>query len=169
MTDSQEKRPLGAAGWIATLAGSGRMGQAPGTIGSAEACIIAYFLPAQVMPWAILAAILVGTWASGAHARALGQSDPGEVIVDELAGQWIALAGHMVSRASAGWLIPCLALFRLFDILKPWPVNKLEKLPGGVGIMADDLLAGVEANLCLVAFRYFFQGQSGTGLLTWFL
>lgn len=155
------------ADFIATFGGSGRMGSAPGSIGSAEACILMRFIPASAMPWVMALFFGMGLWSSDRHARDLGQEDPGEIIIDEVVGQWLALWGHMVSADTAVYLLPGFALFRFFDILKPWPVKLFERLPGGLGIMADDLVAGLMANLCLCAFRYFFLQQGLTGILAW--
>ncbi len=140
-------------------AGKGKLGTGAGTIGSAEACLLALIIPRYLLPWALLALIPLGIWAAGQYEKAKGQNDPGEVIVDEVAGQWVALLGHFTASAeSAGYLLPSLILFRLCDIIKPWPVRKMEKLPGGWGIMADDLLAGLMANLCLWLLRWGFIG-----------
>jgi phosphatidylglycerophosphatase A len=84
----------------------------------------------------------VGIPAAGIVARESGREDPGFVVVDEVAGQWIALIGV---RADWQHALLALALFRLFDIWKPWPVRLLERLPGGWGIMLDDVAAGVLA------------------------
>jgi phosphatidylglycerophosphatase A len=90
---------------------------------------------------------LLGIWACGRHAKLAGMTDPTECVIDEAAGQWFAL----VPVAYAGKLYTVFALalafvlFRAFDILKPWPISRLERLPGGLGIMADDVLAGLVA------------------------
>jgi phosphatidylglycerophosphatase A len=87
-------------------------------------------------------ATAVGIPAATIVARESGREDPGFVVVDEVAGQWIALIGVRPDWAHA---LLALALFRLFDIWKPWPVRLLERLPGGWGIMLDDVAAGVLA------------------------
>ncbi len=83
---------------------------------------------------------LVGIWASGVAARHFDREDPGQVVIDEVAGQLLTLfaTGVGVSGAVFGFLV-----FRALDIVKPWPANRFEALPGGLGIMADDLMAGV--------------------------
>jgi phosphatidylglycerophosphatase A len=83
-----------------------------------------------------------GAAASAAHAAELGRPDPGRIVVDEVCGQLLALA-----FLPAAWapLAISFVLFRFFDILKPWPIRRLEKLPGGWGIMADDIGAGLAA------------------------
>jgi phosphatidylglycerophosphatase A len=89
------------------------------------------------------------TWAAGVSARAAKLKDPQFVVVDEVIGQWIALAG----ASAFNWksCIAAFALFRLFDIWKPPPVRQLERLPGGLGINADDVMAGIYASLVLFA------------------
>jgi phosphatidylglycerophosphatase A len=100
--------------------------------------------------FAIVAAVFVVPCilAAGRSASLLGSKDPGAVVVDEVLGQWIALAGAVTLNWKS-WLAAFL-LFRLFDIWKPPPVRALEALPGGLGIIADDLMAGVYASLVLL-------------------
>ncbi|MBM3767120.1 MAG: phosphatidylglycerophosphatase A, partial [Acidobacteria bacterium] len=81
-------------------------------------------------------------WAANAYSAARGGKDPQEVVVDEVIGQWIALAGATHLSSATPWIL-AFALFRLFDIYKPPPVRQLEKLPGGTGIVMDDVMAGV--------------------------
>jgi phosphatidylglycerophosphatase A len=92
-------------------------------------------------------------WASDVTARETGLKDPQIVVVDEVVGQWIAIAG----AASLNWKswLGAFVLFRLFDIWKPAPVRQLERLPGGTGIVADDAMAGVYAALVLFAAGWF--------------
>ena len=86
----------------------------------------------------------VGVWASGRACRISGLKDPQKVVIDEVSGQLMALAPAALSTAIVP-MIAAFALFRLFDIFKPYPIRKLESLPGGLGVMADDALAGVYA------------------------
>lgn len=134
---------------LATGLGSGYSPIAPGTAGAALG--LALFLPLGGRPAlhqvvAILALFLLGVPAAGRVARRVGLHDPGIVVVDEVMGIWasLALLPFTPATALAGFL-----LFRLLDILKPYPARDLEALPGGWGIMADDLMAGVYANLLL--------------------
>ena len=133
---------------IATLGGVGRVGRAPGTIASALSLVPAYlivrYFGGSVLFLAIFAAIAIGTWACDVYARESGSPDPSECVVDELAGQWLACA--LAPLSLSGFLFAFVA-FRLFDIVKPWPVSAAERLGGGVGIMCDDLLAGLFAGL----------------------
>jgi len=148
-----------SARWIATWFGLGYAPKGPGTAGSLGAIAIAWLLHqyANVGPlwFAALACVLAipGIWAAGVVAKELGRKDPQVVVVDEVIGQWIALAGasHLNWKS---WLA-AFALFRLFDIWKPAPVRQLERLPGGIGIVADDVMAGVYAALVLFAAGWF--------------
>ncbi len=103
---------------------------------------------------ASLLAFAVGVWACGAHVRETGREDPSECVIDELAGQWLACAGVLFAPASAAELALAFLLFRLFDILKPWPISAAERLPGGMGVMADDMLAGLAAAVIAAAVQY---------------
>lgn len=116
---------------------------APGTAGSLAAIVIAWFIPAPPWAFAILGLLLAvpGIWAAGVTARELDRKDPQIVVVDEVVGQWIALAGAPLLTFKT--FLAAFVLFRLFDIWKPPPVRQLEKLPGGVGIVADDAMAGL--------------------------
>jgi phosphatidylglycerophosphatase A len=95
----------------------------------------------------IVALLAPGIWASTRTARILQRDDPGVVVVDEVLGQWVTLLGATAfvwKSFAAGFL-----LFRIFDIWKPWPVRSFERLPEGVGIVADDLAAGIYGALIL--------------------
>jgi phosphatidylglycerophosphatase A len=139
-----------AALFIATAAFSGHFPIAPGTAGSAVALALFFALRSIGGPGADALAIplifAAGTWASGVAERHFGREDPGQVVVDEVLGTLVTLAFLPVSLtgALAGFL-----LFRVFDIVKPWPVNRLESLGGGLGIMADDAMAGLYAHAML--------------------
>ncbi|MFT5324051.1 MAG: phosphatidylglycerophosphatase A [Planctomycetaceae bacterium] len=95
--------------------------------------------------------IAVGIPICTAASAALGKHDPGQVVYDEIAAFWIVFLPHILFGKPIGWLavIGGFAFFRVFDIAKPWPICRLEKLPDGLGIMADDLAAGVFAAACL--------------------
>ena len=134
-------RPL--ATWISVWFGAGYFPKGPGTAGSLAALLcVAPF--AQHILWFALASILPAIWAAHVHAAAKGAKDPQEIVVDEVVGQWIALAGATHLLSFTPWLL-AFALFRLFDIWKPFPVRLFEKLPGGAGIVLDDVMAGIYA------------------------
>jgi phosphatidylglycerophosphatase A len=98
-------------------------------------------------PWLLAAALVVtavGTWAAGREEARVGTRDPSSIVVDEVAGMLVALAGHPKGLAS---VLALFLLFRVFDIWKPFPIRRLQDLPGGFGVVADDLLAGLFANL----------------------
>jgi len=142
-----------AAVAVATWFGCGYFPWGPGTAGSLAALIIALVLhiysgagrPVLLVITLLLLAPAI--WASTQTARLLDKKDPSIVVIDEVLGQWVTLLGATALR----WKSFCAAflLFRLFDIWKPWPVRDFEKLPEGVGIVADDLAAGIYAALIL--------------------
>ena len=135
---------------IATVAGIGYAPVAPGTFGSAAGLVLWWLVPAStVLQLALVALVAIGgTWAATAAEAHFHTTDPGAVVVDEVAGMLLTLLLVPVSWKGAilGFL-----LFRLFDIIKPFPARRLEQLHGGVGVMADDLAAAVYANLALRA------------------
>lgn len=147
---------------VATFFGAGLMKPGPGTYGSVAALLI-WFGAAHLFTvgWvglavgtaaAALAATLIGIPAATIAARESGRKDPGFVVIDEVAGQWIALIGVRPDWRHA---VLALLLFRAFDIWKPWPIRRLEQLPEGTGIMLDDVAAGVLALVCgLVLARW---------------
>jgi phosphatidylglycerophosphatase A len=135
---------------LATWFGCGYAPKGPGTAGSVGALLVAWPLRHQP-PWffALLALIFLvpAIWSAGSTALQVGKKDPQIVVIDEVIGQWIALAGTAV-YSPAAWIAAFL-LFRTFDIWKPWPVRQLEQLPSGTGIVMDDVMAGVYAALVL--------------------
>ncbi len=136
--------------WLAVGFGSGLVPVAPGTAGSLVAALAYLGLGRLAWPWQVLAVAavtLLGTVAAARAERVWGE-DPGRVVVDEVAGQWIAL---FALPPTWGWVAAGFCLFRLFDITKPPPCRRLERLPGGLGVMADDLAAGLYARLILAA------------------
>lgn len=137
---------------IASWFGAGRLPLAPGTWGSLAALpfawVIAWFFGPRALLLATFALFLVGWWASWRVVRLSAEKDPGSIVVDEVAGQWLTLvvAPRMTIAYVAGFL-----LFRLFDIVKPWPARWIDqRMRGALGIMADDLVAGFYAATALV-------------------
>ena len=156
-------RPPRAATPIATWFGCGYSPAAPGTVGSAAAIgiaiLIEHFAGWRPLWFAALAIIVAAPaiWAAGETARQAKIKDPQFVVVDEVVGQWLALAGARSLNGKLNWItwLAAFLLFRLFDIWKPFPVRQLECLPGGVGIVADDLMAGLYAALVLFLAGWF--------------
>jgi phosphatidylglycerophosphatase A len=150
---------------FATLGGLGERLPAPGTTVGSLVATLTWWLAATAIPSrrdlvlvtliATVIVTIIGLWACGAEAKRLGMQDPQPVVIDEVAGQWLCLliAAAIVTPetvpavtllAVAGFL-----LFRLFDVVKPPPVGSVERIPGGLGIVADDLVAGALAGLIL--------------------
>ena len=137
---------------LGTWFGAGLLKPGPGTYGSVAAMLLWVAAARGLHPGglalaagtalAALAATLVGIPAATIVAREAGREDPGFVVIDEVAGQWIAL---IAVRPDWRHAVLALVLFRVFDIWKPWPIRRLEALPEGTGIMLDDVAAGVLA------------------------
>lgn len=136
----------------AVLWGIGRISSMPGTLASCiAASLLIFFRPAL---WMIIMIMLIGVFVSDRYSKKKGEKDPKEVVIDEVVGTWFALYGH-----SAGHIIAGLFLFRILDIFKPFPISWSEKAPGGWGIMADDVVGGIIANLILCAVKWlYFEG-----------
>lgn len=144
----------GVAVWLATGFGIGFVPFAPGTFGTLLGLLVTWglfqWLPSMTtFATVCLVLLLISCPICGRAARRLGRHDPGSVVLDEIAAlQLVFLAvDFRVDTAVAGFLT-----FRLFDILKPWPIRQLERFPGGWGIVADDVGAGVYAALCTWGF-----------------
>jgi phosphatidylglycerophosphatase A len=135
---------------LATCLGVGYVPFAPGTFGSLVGLLVWSVLPVgPVLQLAVIAVLfLAGSWSASVSEHHFKSTDPSPVIVDEVMGMLITLWMNPV-----GWVGASVAflLFRLFDVLKPYPANRLEALHGGVGVMADDGMAGVYANIALRA------------------
>ena len=130
--------------------GSGLSPKAPGTFGSLAALPLWYllqYLPPSSYILVVVAAFVLGIYLCGETARALGVHDHGGIVWDEFVGLWIAL---FLLPQGWYWVVAGFALFRLFDIWKPWPIRVLDaKVHGGLGIMVDDVLAGFYAFVVL--------------------
>lgn len=153
-----KNKPVGAIA-LATWFGCGRVPKAPGTAGAVGGLlpVIPALLMGEFSPhWTLALAALVtpfGIWASTETARFYRMKDPQIVVIDEVLGQWITLAGAV--RLNTASIVLAFVLFRLFDIWKPWPVRRLEQLSEGAGIVADDLMAGVYGALVLFGLGCF--------------
>jgi len=132
-----------------TLGPIGYLPYAPGTYGSVLACILLYFF-SSVFTHPLFVLIFIVVSLIVLNSLTLEVSDPGYIIIDEVAGMFIAMAGQGVTFLS---LLAGFVLFRFFDIVKPYPIRRVEALPKGYGILADDIVAGVFANLLLILGR----------------
>jgi phosphatidylglycerophosphatase A len=161
MSDAAVGRKTAWAWAVATFLGAGLLRPGPGTWASAAAALLwlaaamGLHLGPGPLTWLTLAAAL-GALAIGIPAATRvehegGREDPGYVVIDEVAGQWIAL---IHSRVNLSHLLAGFLFFRLFDIVKPWPARQLEGLPAGWGIMLDDVAAGVYALLLMQALQH---------------
>jgi phosphatidylglycerophosphatase A len=121
---------------------------APGTVGAAAAIPLFMLLRLAHSPWlefAVCAVIVVvGAWSARLAEQALGVEDPGPVVIDEVVGMLVSL---LFLPGTWPVVLAAFVAFRVFDIVKPWPAGRLEHVPGGWGVMADDVMAGVYANL----------------------
>ncbi|HYA17824.1 MAG TPA: phosphatidylglycerophosphatase A [Bryobacteraceae bacterium] len=151
-------KKISAAWLFATWYGCGYSPWAPGTIGSLAAVLMAWPLARAGFGSAhflilTLALLYPAIQAAGTVEKESGGKDPQVVVVDEVLGQWVTLAG----AARFDWVTLALAfgLFRLFDIWKPFPIRRLEKIPGGAGIVLDDIGAGIYGALVLFLVGWF--------------
>jgi phosphatidylglycerophosphatase A len=135
---------------VATSGGVGYIPVAPGTFGSLAGLLLWWLLPQTlvVQAVAIVALFVIGSWSASAAERHFGSEDPGPVVIDEVMGMLITL---FLVPVGWGGAIAAFFWFRLFDIVKPYPANRLERLHGGLGVMADDGMAAIYANLALRA------------------
>lgn len=140
---------------LSTFFGVGYARPAPGTVASLVALPLAWLILWKFGPMTLVAASLaafaVGVWSTDVYAARTGGEDPSECVIDEVAGQWLACAAAPLSLLG---LAVAFALFRLFDITKLWPVSAGEKLPGGWGIMTDDMIAGALAAAIIAGLRW---------------
>ena len=134
---------------LATAGGAGYAPVAPGTVGSAIGAI-AYLLtrhwPASWQIGLAATVTIAGIWAAGVAAQHFGRHDPGQVVIDEVSGQWVTL---LLTGAGPLGVVVGFFLFRLLDVTKPWPARRMETLPSGLGIMADDLMVALYGNVLL--------------------
>lgn len=138
------------------MAGTGNASKAPGTLGTLAGlpfCALLLLIPARIQVVVVLGSILMGILICDAAARRLGEKDPSSVVLDEGVGLAVTL---MLFPLSLPTLVLGFLLFRLFDIVKPWPVSFFDReVPGGAGIMLDDVAAGFCAHLCLTLLTSF--------------
>ena len=141
---------------IATWFGAGLLPKVPGTWGSLAALPFAWLILWWAGPYGLLfaglAAFGVGIWAGGLYAERTASEDPGPVVIDEVAGQWLTLVPASLDPLHffVGFI-----LFRIADIVKPWPARWADReLPGGLGIMVDDIVAAAYAALALAILKF---------------
>ena len=144
------------AGWIACGFGSGFAPKAQGTFGSAAAILPWLLLRTLSLPaylLVVLAVFALGVWACNVAGRLLGVDDHRSLVIDEFVGQWIAL---LPALFAPWWIVLAgFVLFRLFDVWKPWPIGWLDRrLKSGMGVMVDDVVAGVFAAPALAALMH---------------
>jgi len=134
----------------------GKIPVAPGTFGSAAGIVLCLPLAGLPLPAAtvlIVALVLFSVWIADRSARILGAKDPGCIVIDEVAGMVVTLYGLPLNLIV---VLVGFGLFRLLDIFKPLGIRRLERLPGGIGVVADDVAAGVAVNAVLrVAMAFF--------------
>lgn len=169
--------PQGSTDWlaviIATGGGAGFVPIAPGTWGSLVGLLIAYGLVAAFKSnVALLQNLLVvvsvvsgwvGIWAGTRAEKVFGKKDSGQIVIDEVCGQIISFVFIAPFLTQLGnqwrwWMIPGFLLFRAFDIFKPFPINGLQSLTGGLGVMMDDIIAGIYAAVLMSLALYFIVG-----------
>ena len=159
---------------IATFFGVGLLPWAPGTWGSAAAIPVAWVIHGlggfHTLLLATIAVTLIGWWATAAATRGQDNHDPGEIVIDEVAGVWVALLPLSFGLCHAGvdsWVFPwpgwvaAFVLFRIFDIKKPWLVGWADRRDDALGVMLDDVIAGAMAAVCVVVLAGLFHGVIG--------
>ncbi|MGE0652160.1 MAG: phosphatidylglycerophosphatase A [Alphaproteobacteria bacterium] len=134
------------ANLLATWFGVGRLPVVPGTWGSLAALPVAWVLALYYGPYAVLGAavavFLLGLWSCRSYLARTRTKDPGEIVIDEVSGQLIAAAPAGLDPLA---FLLSFVLFRILDVMKPWPCRALEDLPGALGVIADDIAAGLYA------------------------
>lgn len=160
MSEATQRRILGLADlrhpahFFALGLGSGLAPKAPGTFGTLAA--IPFVLLLQTLPWwgfalLVLLSFVLGVWLCEVTARNLGVHDHPGIVWDEFVGYWLTM---LFAPAGWQWLLLGFILFRIFDIIKPWPIGWIDRrVSGGMGIMLDDVLAGIYAGLLLLLIQ----------------
>ena len=137
---------------IATVFGAGYSPIAPGTAGSAVAVLILWLVPFSRggLVLFLVAVVVIGTWAADVAERRLGGKDPGAIVIDEVAGMTLSVIAFPLTP---GVLLAGFVLFRIFDVVKPPPARESQRFRGGVGVMIDDVIAGLYALVILAGSR----------------
>jgi|SRR5208283_5949306 len=145
--------------FIATGAYFGKFPMAPGTAGTVVGVLLYLLIKGLPPGWYVVVCILVvgiGIWTAGETEKLLEKKDAPSIVIDEIAGYLISLA---LLPSGWGFVLAGFILFRLFDIAKPWPLKRLQDIHGGMGVMLDDIGAGIYTNAVLQAGCYFFGGR----------
>ena len=139
---------------IATAFGAGYSPIAPGTAGSAVTLVILWLVPFSRLGLVIFFVVvtLAGTWAAHVAEAAIGRKDPGAIVIDEVAGMTLSVLVLPLPFTTPVLLVG-FVLFRIFDVVKPFPAGRSQALGGGVGVMIDDIIAGLYALIVLLALR----------------
>jgi phosphatidylglycerophosphatase A len=137
---------------IATAFGAGYSPIAPGTAGSAVAVLILWLVPFSRggLVLFLVAVVVIGTWAADVAERRLGGKDPGAIVIDEVAGMTLSVVAFPLTP---GVLLAGFVLFRIFDVVKPPPARESQRFRGGIGVMIDDVIAGLYALAILAVSR----------------
>ncbi|HSB42402.1 MAG TPA: phosphatidylglycerophosphatase A [Methylomirabilota bacterium] len=140
---------------LASVFGAGYAPVAPGTVGSLVTVVAVWLLPLTParIGVALVVVVLVGMWAGSRVERVLGRKDPGIIVIDEVAGMLLSVI--LLPRTIAV-LVTAFLLFRLFDVWKPFPARESQALTGGMGVMVDDLIAGIYALVLVLGARALF-------------
>jgi phosphatidylglycerophosphatase A len=168
MTSKESKRPslLRPEVFIATVGGAGFFPKAPGTAGALVTAIAVFLFGTPLaLTLALVLVMAIGTWAAGRYMELEGAHDPGEIVIDEVAGVLVAFETIMLLGYFFGmpllvpntliYVLGIFLLFRLFDIAKPWPVGPIdEKVDGALGVMLDDVVAGIMAGVAWMLIYY---------------
>ena len=134
---------------LVTCGGVGYAPFAPGTAASLLGCVLLYLFPGT-LNHPVFVIFLIASAIICINRMELSDKDPSYIVIDELAGMCVAVIGHGLDAVT---LLKAFVLFRIFDILKPFPIRRIERLPKGYGIVADDLAAGIYANVALLILR----------------
>ncbi|WP_339778912.1 phosphatidylglycerophosphatase A [uncultured Thalassospira sp.] len=144
---------------------SGKVPKAPGTAGSLAALPLGWILVIAGSNTTLLLATAIvfiyGVFVSDSYSKMIGIHDPGEIVIDEVAGQWLCLLAVPLSGSwmDIAWMLLAFVVFRFFDILKPWPISWVDRrVGGGFGIMFDDILAGGFGMILLALVSHFAEG-----------
>lgn len=142
--------------FIVTCGFVGYLPYIPGTFASAAACVILYFFPFKTLStYTVFSILFVAFSILCINILNFKGKDPRYIVIDEFAGMFITMVGHRIEAVN---LMAGFILFRFFDIVKPYPVRYVERYKKGYGIVADDVVAGIFANVCLYIF-IFIKGQ----------